>query len=70
MAAFPNIDPRIHAVGTSAIRKFDAAFLRKIGDDVYLIQEGDKPLAVLLGYDAYLIAQQLAKEESGAQREG
>jgi hypothetical protein len=40
----------------------DANFLRKIGEDVYIIQADDEPLAVLMGYDAYLIAQQLTVE--------
>ena len=58
----PNIDPRIHAVGVSKLREMNANFLKKIGVEVYLIQERDEPIAVLVGYDSYLLCQQLAKE--------
>jgi translation initiation factor IF-3 len=62
MTAFPNIDPRIHAVGVSKLRAMDAAFLKDMGEDLYLIQSNDEPLAVIISYGQYLAAQQIAKE--------
>lgn len=62
--AWPNVDPRIHGVGVSKLRKMDAAFLRKLGQDIYILQANDKPLAVLVQYEEYLALQQMAKESA------
>jgi hypothetical protein len=43
----PDIDPRVHAVGTAKLREFDAVFLRSLGEKLYIIQAGDEPLAVV-----------------------
>ena len=52
--ALPNIDPRIHAVGTSALRKMNAEFFSTMGDELYLIHENDTPVAVVISYETAL----------------
>lgn len=53
MSAFPEIDPRVKAVGLSYLRKLKATVLAGT-DYLYLIQEHDKPVAVVLPYDTYM----------------
>lgn len=65
-SAFPNIDPRVHAVGTSMLRGMNAKFLRRMADDLYLIHADDEPVAVLIGYSQYLrLMQELRAAEIG-----
>jgi hypothetical protein len=56
-SVFPNIDPRIKAVGVSKLRDMNAGFLRKLNEDLYIVQEGDEPLAVIISYGQYLVCQ-------------
>lgn len=60
--AWPNVDPRVHAVGVSKLRQMTATFLRKLGEDIYILQDNDVPLAVMVSYGEYLALQQMAKE--------
>ena len=50
ISAFPNIDSRIKAVGVSKLRDMNSTFLRGLGEDVYIIQDSDEPVAVLISY--------------------
>jgi|SRR5579859_1236519 len=52
----PVIDPRIEYVGASRLRTLNTANLGKL-DKMLVIQDNDKPLAVLLNYEQYLIIQ-------------
>ena len=61
------IDPRLHYIGTSKLRQMKGDFLRCIGEDLYVVQDGDEQLAVILSYAQYLeIQAQL--EQSDANR--
>lgn len=68
--AFPNIDPRVHCVGVSALRKMSAEMLANIDDDLYLLQDGEQPLAVIVSYASYMCMQQLLKEADKAVKNG
>jgi hypothetical protein len=57
------IDPRIHYVGTSCLRKWGADWLRGIADHLYVIQVGDKPVAVLLSYETFMALQSREGQE-------
>ena len=52
----PRIDPRVRHVGISKLRGLNADKLRET-TDTFVIQENDKPLAVLLTYDKFLAMQ-------------
>src|SRR5262249_5929977 len=52
--ALPNIDPNIKHVGVSKLRGLNASKLKEHTEDTLVIQENDKPLAVLLSYDRFL----------------
>ena len=54
----PTIDPAVKYVGVSRLRDFNAAKLRETTDTTYVLQDNDKPLAVLIGYEMYLHIQQ------------
>lgn len=47
------IDPRVHYVGTSYLRKLNATRLRNLGDELYVIQ-CPEPVQVLIGYDHFM----------------
>jgi hypothetical protein len=49
----PYIDENVEHVGVSRLRSLNATNLRNI-DKTFVIQENDKPLAVLLSYDQFL----------------
>jgi len=53
----PHIDPNVKHVGVSRLRALNAEKLRET-DDTLVIQENDKPLAVLLTYDRFLAMQE------------
>lgn len=59
----PFVDPRVHYVGVSYLRKFDARELSAI-EDVFVIQHKDLPLAVLVPYADYLQMQSFANKAS------
>lgn len=48
------IDKRVKRVGTSYLRHFNADALRELEDSVFVIQDGDEPIAVLLSYKLFL----------------
>src|SRR5690348_13120395 len=52
-AALPYIDPNVQHVGVSKLRELNAATLRTFNKTL-VIQDSDKPLAVLLTYDQFL----------------
>jgi PHD/YefM family antitoxin component YafN of YafNO toxin-antitoxin module len=52
----PFIDPRVEHVGVSKLRTLNATNLSKVKNTL-VIQDNDTPLAVLLGYEQYLIIQ-------------
>ncbi|HLJ13033.1 MAG TPA: hypothetical protein VKV15_00935 [Bryobacteraceae bacterium] len=52
----PFIDPNVEHVGVSRLRQLDGKSLRKV-DKTLVIREHEKPLAVLIGYEQYLIIQ-------------
>jgi PHD/YefM family antitoxin component YafN of YafNO toxin-antitoxin module len=53
----PHIDPTVKHVGVSKLRGLNAHKLRET-TDTFVIQENDKPLAVLLTYDKFLAMQE------------
>lgn len=59
---WPDVDPRIHAIGVSKLRVMTAAALRKISGELYILQERDEPVAVLLNYQDYLALQDRKRE--------
>jgi PHD/YefM family antitoxin component YafN of YafNO toxin-antitoxin module len=52
----PKIDPRVRYVGISKLRGLNADKLRE-ATDTFVVQDNDKPLAVLLTYDKFLAMQ-------------
>ena len=54
----PVIDPGVKYVGVSKLRDMNASKLKDSQDTTYVLQENDKPLAVLLSFERYLIIQQ------------
>jgi hypothetical protein len=52
-SVFPQIDPRIRAVGLSYLRQLKAEALSGT-DYFYLIQDRNTPLAVVMPYDVYM----------------
>jgi hypothetical protein len=52
----PYIDPNVEHVGVSRLRTLNATNLRHF-DKALVIQDNDKPLAVLLTYDQFLLMQ-------------
>jgi hypothetical protein len=51
------LDRRLRFVGVSFLRKFNAETLRNIGETRYVIQDSDEPIAVLVGYAAFMAVQ-------------
>lgn len=62
-SAWPQIDPSIHAVGVSKLRRMTSDFLRKLDSQIYIIQDNDKPLAVVVNYEQFLALQKEARNE-------
>ena len=52
----PHIDTSVEYVGTTRLRKLNAANLRAVNKTL-VVQENDTPLAVLLKYEKFLIMQ-------------
>jgi hypothetical protein len=52
----PYIDETVEHVGVSRLRSLNATNLRNI-EKTFVIQDNDKPLAVLLSYDQFLAMQ-------------
>lgn len=57
MTPIPIIDPTVRHVGVSKLRALNATKLRK-NTGALVIQDNDRPLAVLLSYEQYLAIQQ------------
>lgn len=53
----PLIDPNVKHIGVSKLRQFNASSLRETSD-TFVIQENDKPLAVLVSFEKFLIMQE------------
>jgi hypothetical protein len=50
-----HIDPQVHYVGASFLRKVNATFLRNLRSEVYVLQNSkDEPLQVLIGYEQFM----------------
>lgn len=48
------IDDRVKYVGVSKLREINADWLRNIGDTLYVLQNGDEPISVLVGYEQFM----------------
>jgi hypothetical protein len=48
------IDERVKHVGITKLRHFNADTLRELDDELFVIQDGDEPVAVLLSYKLYM----------------
>ena len=55
--SIPYIDPNIQHVGISRLRALNVSQLRAL-DKTLVIQDNDKPLAVLLKYEHFLAMQE------------
>jgi hypothetical protein len=55
--SIPYIDPTIQHVGISRLRALNVTQLREL-DKTLVIQDNDKPLAVLLKYEHFLAMQE------------
>lgn len=53
----PRIDPTVKHIGVSKLRGLNASKLRD-NAETFVIQENDKPLAVLVSYEKFLIMQE------------
>lgn len=53
------IDPRVHYVGMTALRTL--SFDRLPADEIYVLQDRGKPVAVLVPYDLYMDMQKSAR---------
>ena len=60
--SIPYIDPSIQHVGISRLRALNVAQLRAL-DKTLVIQDNDKPLAVLLKYEHFLAMQEKIGDE-------
>ena len=58
----PYIDPNIQHVGISRLRSLNIAQLRAF-NKTWVIQDNDKPLAVLLTYEHFLAMQERMPDE-------
>jgi len=55
--SYPHIDPKVKHVGVSKLRGLNADKLRET-TDTFVIQENERPLAVLLTYDNFMAMQE------------
>ena len=55
------IDERVKHVGVSKLRQLNSDTLRKMNGNLFVLQDGDEPLAVLLSYESYLKIQASAE---------
>jgi len=60
--SIPYIDPNIQHVGISRLRALNVTQLRAL-DKTLVIQDNDKPLAVLLKYEHFLAMQEKMPDE-------
>jgi translation initiation factor IF-3 len=55
--SLPYVDPTVQHVGVTRLRSLNVAQLRDL-DRTLVIQDNDKPLAVLLRYDHFMAMQE------------
>lgn len=55
--SLPYVDPSVQHVGVTKLRSLNVAQLREL-DKTLVIQDNDKPLAVLLRYDHFMAMQE------------
>ena len=62
--SLPYVDPTVQHVGVTRLRTLNVAQLREL-DKTLVIQDNDKPLAVLMRYEHFMAMQEkiLASEE-------
>ena len=60
--SIPYLDPNVQHVGISKLRALNVAQLRAL-DKTLVIQDNDKPLAVLLKYEDFLAMQEKMPDE-------
>jgi hypothetical protein len=67
----PFIDKRVKHVGVSKLREMTCGFLRQMSQErlVYVLQDNDEPLAVILSYEMFMQIQgtieKLERESGG-----
>jgi translation initiation factor IF-3 len=62
--SIPYLDPSVQHVGISKLRALNVTQLRDL-DKTLVIQDNDKPLAVLLKYEHFMAIQELLREDRG-----
>jgi len=60
--SLPYVDPSVLHVGVTKLRSLNVAQLRDL-DKTMVIQDNDKPLAVLLRYDHFMAMQEQLQEK-------
>ena len=60
--SIPYLDPSVQHVGISRLRALNVTQLREL-DKTLVIQDNDKPLAVLLKYEHFLAMQERMPDE-------
>ncbi len=60
--SIPYLDPSVQHVGISRLRALNVTQLRDL-DKTLVIQDNDKPLAVLLKYEYFLAMQERIRDE-------
>jgi len=60
--SIPYLDPSVQHVGISRLRALNVTQLRELGKTL-VIQDNDKPLAVLLKYEHFLAMQEMIADE-------
>ena len=60
--SIPYLDPNVQHVGISKLRALNVAQLRAL-DKMWVIQDNDKPIAVLLKYENFLAMQEKMADE-------
>ena len=60
--SIPYLDPTVQHVGISKLRALNVTQLRDL-DKTLVIQDNDKPLAVLLKYEHFLAMQEMIADE-------
>jgi translation initiation factor IF-3 len=60
--AIPYLDPNVQHVGISKLRALNVTQLRAL-DKTLVIQDNDKPLAVLLKYEHFIAMQEKLPDE-------
>jgi translation initiation factor IF-3 len=62
--SIPYLDPSVQHVGISKLRALNVTQLRDL-DKTLVIQDNDKPLAVLLKYEHFMAIQERLRSENG-----